>query len=154
MVERDLADAPYANQRLPQRLRNFRPGIDTYVSALHGPLAYMQRLRTIHEEELQHEERLREAWVELAAECRGDAQRFTAVWRRTAERWSFTAVNLLIEKHNRYFPAESRLPMDPRTGDFVLVGGRPYRRDQLDARWILERFPPDLNAARAIAAVA
>ena len=31
--------------------------------------------------------------------------------------------------------------MDPRTGDFVLVGGMPYRRPLLDAEWVLRRFP-------------
>jgi hypothetical protein len=31
--------------------------------------------------------------------------------------------------------------MDPRTGDYALVGGRPYRREPLDAAWVLERFP-------------
>jgi hypothetical protein len=31
--------------------------------------------------------------------------------------------------------------MDPKTRDFVRVGGRDYRRDPLDAAWILERFP-------------
>ena len=32
--------------------------------------------------------------------------------------------------------------MDPRTRDFVLVGGRPYWIRPLDAGWIFERFPP------------
>lgn len=153
MVERDFEGNPFAGERVEQRLRNFRPGVDAYVSALHGPLAYMQRLRLIHEEELAHEERLRTAWLELAASD-GEPARFAAAWRRTAASWNFTAINLLIDKHNRYFPAESRLPMDPRTGDFILVGGRPYRRDPLDARWILEQFPPLLAAARAEAAAA
>jgi hypothetical protein len=151
MVEHDLEGNPFAGQRVRQRLRNFRPGVDSYVSALHGPLVYMQRLRMIHEEELAHEERLRAAWLELAASG-DDAERFAASWRLTAARWNLTAINLLIDKHNRYFPAESRLPMDPRTGDFILVGGRPYRRDPLDAAWVLERFPPDLAAARSVAA--
>jgi hypothetical protein len=31
--------------------------------------------------------------------------------------------------------------MDPRTRDFVKVGGRHYRQDPLDAQWILSRFP-------------
>jgi hypothetical protein len=31
--------------------------------------------------------------------------------------------------------------MDPRTRDFVQVGGKSYRREPLDATWILERFP-------------
>ena len=49
MVERDLAGSPFAGQRVTQRLRNFRPGVDTYVAGLHGPLAYMRRLLSIHE---------------------------------------------------------------------------------------------------------
>ena len=31
--------------------------------------------------------------------------------------------------------------MDPRTRDFVKVGGRDYRVEPLDAEWILEQFP-------------
>ena len=31
--------------------------------------------------------------------------------------------------------------MDPRTGDFVLIHGKRYERDPIDAAWILERFP-------------
>ena len=31
--------------------------------------------------------------------------------------------------------------MDPRSRDFVKVGGRPYRRALLDAAWVLDRFP-------------
>jgi hypothetical protein len=37
--------------------------------------------------------------------------------------------------------------MDPRTRDFVLVGGAPYRRRPLDAEWILDRFPPERRIA-------
>jgi len=36
---------------------------------------------------------------------------------------------------------------DVRTGDFALVNGKPYRRPALDAAWVLERFPPALEAA-------
>ena len=32
--------------------------------------------------------------------------------------------------------------MNPRTGDFVEVNGRPYTLEPLDVRWALERFPP------------
>jgi hypothetical protein len=32
--------------------------------------------------------------------------------------------------------------MNPRTGDFVPVNGKPYTRDPLDTDWILARFPP------------
>ena len=47
-----------------------------------------------------------------------------------------------IDKHNRYFPIETRLPMDPRTGDYVRRAGRSYRRDEVGPEWILDRFPP------------
>jgi hypothetical protein len=60
-------------------------------------------------------------------------------------------VNDLIQRHNRNYPAEARLPMDPRTRDFVKVNGRPYQRELVDERWILERFPADLGAARRAA---
>ena len=54
----------------------------------------------------------------------------------------FAEVNDLIERHNRWYPIEARLAMDPKTGDYALVNGRDYRLDPLDAEWVLERFPP------------
>ena len=123
--------SPLVGRRLRLRLRNFRPGADSYLASLGGPLPYMQRLRMIADETADHERSLELAWRELAHECRGDAGAFERRWRRLAAEWNFVAVNALIEKHNRYFPAESRLPMDPRTGDFVLIQGEPYRRQPL-----------------------
>src|SRR5262249_15009480 len=43
----DLEHNPVVGRPLPFRLRNFRPGVDRYLSALGGPLAYMVRLRRI-----------------------------------------------------------------------------------------------------------
>ena len=149
LLDRDLEGSPLKGKPLPGRLRNFRPAVDGYVASLGGPLAYMRRLRQIELETEQHEQRLAEAWRELAEECAGDDASFARRWRRTAERWSFTAVNELIDRHNRWYPTEARLPMDPRSGDFVLVAGRPYRLRPLDAAWALERFPPELARARA-----
>ena len=91
----------------------------------------MQRLREIEALTAEHERRLAEAREELGP---GPA------WQEAVERWDFGVVNDLIDRHNRYYPAESRLPMDPRTGDFVLVNGRPYRRTPLDAAWAFDRF--------------
>lgn len=149
VLERELEGSPLKGKPLPGRLRNFRPAVDNYVVSLGGPLAYMRRLRQIEAETADHEERLAEAWRELADSCRGDAAAFAECWFRIAERWNFAAVNELIDRHNRWYPAEARLPMDPRSGDFVLVAGRPYRRRLLDAAWVLERFPPALALVRA-----
>jgi hypothetical protein len=146
-LREDLQGSPLQGKPLRSRLRNFHAEADSYVSALGGPLPYMQRLRTIADEEAAHERALAAAWHAVAAEARGDAAIFARRWRRVARRWDFGGVNELIEKHNRYFPAESRLPMDPRTGDFALVGGKPYRREPLGPEWVLERFPPLLELA-------
>jgi hypothetical protein len=143
----DLADSPLRGLPLRRRRRNFRPPVDTYVVSLGGPLAYMRRLREIEDEMRRHEERLTEARAELAAAFDGDAAAFAEGWRALAAGWEFSAVNELIERHNRFYPAESRLPMDPRTGDFVPAAGKPYRREPLGADWILERFPAEPGRA-------
>ena len=109
----------------------------------------MARLREIEEETAVHELALEQAWREISAECAHDPGRFARRWASLAQRWNFVAVNELIERHNRFYPVESQLPMDPRTRDFALVNGEPYRRPRLDARWVLERFPPRLEAALA-----
>jgi hypothetical protein len=106
----------------------------------------MRRLRAIEEAVEQHERRLGEARRALAAEIENPAE-FAAAWRDLADSWSFAEVNELIERHNRNFPAEARLAMDPRTRDFVRINGRSYLREPLDARWILARFPADREAA-------
>ena len=146
-LEEDLEGSPLKGKPLRRRLRNFSPDAAAYITSLVGPLPYMQRLREIEDLTQIHERRLAEAWRALAFECRGDERSFDRRWRAVAAGWSFYEVNDLIERHNRNFPIEARLPMDPKTGDFVLVGGKPYRRRLLDAEWVLERFPPELAGA-------
>src|SRR5262249_35162343 len=137
-LEEDVRGNPLAGQPLRRRMRNFRPAPDAQIAALGGPLAWMRRLRAIEIEVELHEAQLREA----LAERRSDYSNVELErrWRELAEGWDFSEINELIERHNRNYPAESRLPMNPRTGDFVLVNGRPYTREPLDAGWILSRF--------------
>ena len=146
-LERDLDGSPLAGKPLRRRWRNFRPSVDGYLVSLGGPLPYMVRLREIEAQTEDHLRRIEQAWRELAAECAGDPRRFSGEWRRRAGRWSFDEMNDLIDRHNRFYPAEARLPMDIRRRDFVLVNGEHYSRRPLDAAWALERFPPVLSAA-------
>jgi hypothetical protein len=123
---------PLTKRPLKRRIRRFRAEPDRYLASLGGPLPFMRRLRQIDDEVEALTARLAEAYAERVDD---------AAWRRLAERWDFGEVNDLIERHNRYYPIEARLPMDPRTRDYVKVGGRSYRREPLDAQWILDRFP-------------
>jgi hypothetical protein len=149
-LTRELDGSPLKGRPLRRRLRNFTPDPAGYVASMGGPLPYMQRLRAIEDLTELHLSRLAHAWRDLAASARGEEE-FERRWRETAARWSFWEVNDLIDRHNRFFPAESRLPMDPRTGDFVRIDGRPYRRERLDAVWVLERFPASLARVREAA---
>ena len=146
VLEADLASSPVRGGPVRSRLRNFRPDPESGVRALGGPAAWMRRLRAIEDALEQHERQLGDAWRTLAEDVEDPAE-FAAAWRAHAAGWSFAEVNELIERHNRNFPAEARLAMDPRTRDFVRVNGRSYLREPLGTEWILVRFPPDRDAA-------
>ena len=147
----DLETIPLAGKPLPVRARGFRPSADAYLVATRGPLPYMLRLREIEQLTAAHESRLRDAWHALASGCAEDTEKFRDTWLDRARRDGFDEVNDLIDRHNRWYPAESRLPMDPRTGDYALVNGSDYRLSKLDADWILERFPAEISSAAVVA---
>src|SRR3954467_11389606 len=140
-LEEDVRGNPLVGEPLRRRLRNFRPDAEAQLAALGGPLAWMRRLREIEVAIDQHETRRAGAPAELRAEY--DGAGLERRWREVAERSNFDEVNDLIERHNRHYPAESPLPMNPRTGDFELINGRPYPRRPLDADWVLTLFPVD-----------
>ena len=149
-LQEEVETTGLAGRRVEQRLRNFRPDAASYFAALGGPLPYMTRLRMIHVQTQQHELQLDSAWRTLADETRGDPGRFEQRWRETAAAWNFVEVNELIARHNRWFPAESRLPMDPKRRDYALVNGEDYRLRPLDSEWVLERYPPQPPLAEAV----
>ena len=133
VIEADLATSPVKGRPLRQRLRNFRPDAESAVRALGGPLMWMRRLRAIEDAYDQHVRQLDAAYRETDP----------TEWPRVAQEWDFSEINRLIAGHNKNFPAEARLPMDPHTRDFVRINGRRYEREPLDAEWILRRWPAE-----------
>jgi hypothetical protein len=126
-VDEDLRSSPLRGGPLPLRLRNFRPDAGGYLASLGGPLPYMLRLREIETMVAAHEAALTAARERLASEL--PPEQLAQAWRELVARWSFDEVNDLIERHNRWYPAESRLPMDPRRGRL-----RARQRARLPAR--------------------
>ena len=143
----DLETIELTGKPLPVRARHFQPSAEAYLVATRGPLPYMLRLREIEQRAAAAEESLREAWETLAHECEGNPNRFHDAWIAAAEAWSFDELNDLVDRHNRWYPVESRLPMDPCRGDNALVNGRDYRLEPFGADWVLERFPADLSSS-------
>ena len=144
-LEEDLLTIPLTGRPLPVRARFGRPTAEAYLAATRGPLPYMLRLREIEHRIGDLEASLRDTW-QAFADRQADANRFRNEWTAYADALSVGELNDLIDRHNRWYPVESGLPMDPRTGDYALVNGRDYRLDPLDAAWVLDRFPADLSS--------
>jgi hypothetical protein len=104
---------------------------------------WMERLREIHQGIERHRQELAALYEALREEHGDDRAGFARAWRTRAQRRSFLDVNELIDQHNEWYPVERQLPMDPSTGDYVLIAGRSYRREPLDADWMLRHFPAE-----------
>jgi hypothetical protein len=105
---------------------------------------WMERLKEIHNGTEAHRRRLADEFAAFAEEHAEDPEGFAQAWRDHVARRTFEDVNDLIRDHNQWYPVERQLPMDPRTGEYVLIAGRPYWRTELDADWALSQFPPVL----------
>ena len=88
--------------------------------------------------------RLAKRYAELRERHAGDPAHFAARWQEIAHELRFEQLNLLIRQHNMYYPIERDLPMNPRTGEYVLQHGRDFRRPELTSAWVLEAFPAKL----------
>lgn len=108
--------------------RNFTISTEDRVRALSiGAPAYAERKRRIEDAEA--------AWINIlldlheAMTAAGQPEdAIVAALRKKADTFDFTRVNVLVDKHNRYYPIEANLPMDMKTGGYLLFG-RPWRRE-------------------------
>jgi hypothetical protein len=144
-VEREIAkrtvDAGGAGKPLSRRARHTRRTVEAYLAAGVMP-RYMERLREIDGQTRQLALRLERSYRSLWRESAGDRELFARRWAKRAHAWPLDHLNALIREHNEWYPIETALPLDPRTGDYVRIRGRSYRRTPLGPEWVLRRFPP------------
>lgn len=114
--------------------------VEQYLQAGVVP-RFVERARQIEDMTRRHRQRLERAYAWVREQHPGDELGFAQHWRALAETWRFDDVNELIEEHNRWYPAERRLPLNPRTGDYLTIGNRPWSREPLDVDWIFRQFP-------------
>lgn len=116
--------------------RNFTLTVDERIRALTiGAPAYALRKRSIEDAERD----LVAALVELheALVTKGTAAEDVArALASKARSMDLRKLNAQIEAHNRYYPIEANLPIDPKTGGH-LVYGRPWRPEE---PWTAERL--------------
>ena len=140
LIQRQVEGNPGIGRPLPDRVRQMQRTAEAYLS--HGaPPRWMERIREIDRGVERERQRLERDYRALREECAGDRALFRERWRALARRRRYDDLNELIDQHNEWYPIERDLPLDPRTGDYVRVHGRSYRRPHLGADWILERFP-------------
>ena len=138
LVGRDIQEE--RGRPLSQRRLGSERTIDSYMAAAVRP-RWMERLMEIERLTQAALRGLAERRAELVEECAGDRAAFARRWTAVARGWDFEAVNDLVRVHNEWFPVERDLRMDPRTGEYLPIMGRPYAKRELDAAWVLERFP-------------
>jgi hypothetical protein len=136
------ADGATARGRpLSRRARQTQRSVEAYLKAGVRP-RWMERVVEVDQGIAAERRRLDRAYRALLAESGRDRAAFARRWRDLVHGWHYdAALNELIEQHNEWYPVERRLAMNPRTGDYVPVGGRSYRRPVLGPEWALEQFP-------------
>lgn len=119
--------------------RNFTLSVDERIRALTiGPPAYAVRKRKIEETEERWVEELLDLHATLAAKDRG-REEIEATLREAAAGFDYAKQNALVTTHNRWYPVEANLRIDPRTGGY-LVHGRPWQPEaEYTPSRILER---------------
>ena len=138
VVGRDIADQ--TGRKLSNDVLRYERSVDSYLKAGVRP-RWMERLIEIERGTRRAAAELERLYAELRDAFGDDRATFAERWRRVAEQWDFEAVNELVRVHNEWYPVERDLPIDPRTGEYVLITGRPYHREELGAAWVLARFP-------------
>lgn len=144
LVEKGLDGAPGIGKPLSRRARQTRRSLEGYFQAGLRP-RWMDRVVEIEQGIASEKRRLADDHRRLRAACGSDDAAFAARWREHASTRRFDDLNDLIRQHNDWFPMERDLPVDVRTGDYVRLNGRSYRKRELDEAWVLEHFPAELT---------
>ncbi len=139
-IERSFEDTAGHGKPLSRRARQTKRTVESYLAAGSVP-RYMERLREIDSELRLTRKRLERTYEVVREACGDDGELFARHWRARVEAWPFERLNALIREHNEWYPIESGLPLDPRTGDYVRRAGRSYRREEVGAAWALTLFP-------------
>jgi hypothetical protein len=141
LVRRSLITEDALGRPFSERIRQSRRTLENYLKA-GGLPRWMERVIEVDGRIARERQRLATAYAALEEECDGDRALFARRWYALAHAARFDDLNELIRQHNEWYPIERDLPMNPRTGDYVQVHGRSYRRPELGPEWVLARFPP------------
>jgi hypothetical protein len=138
---------PGVGKPLTERARLGQRSVESYLTGANNPPRWMERVREI-DHALRRERRELEAERRaLLARYRRDPVAFARAWRQFAAARGRSAeyreLNELIRAHNEWYPVERNLPVNPRTGEWVTIGGRSFLRPLVGEEWILRELPAE-----------
>lgn len=94
---------------------NFTIPLEKKIQALSGPPYFAVRARRIEHMTDQLIEKLTAKYSNMIEKFGSRPNVFARKWKELIEGWPLDRLNDLIEKHNKYFPIEANLPIDPRS---------------------------------------
>jgi hypothetical protein len=117
--------------------RNFTLGVDERIRALTiGAPAYATRKRKIEDTE--------EQWVSALVALRakleangGSPEEIAHALREKAATFDYKKQNALVALHNRWYPVEANLRIDPKTGGYLVYGRTWHPEAEFTAERIL-----------------
>jgi hypothetical protein len=104
--------------------RNFSLGTAESIRALTiGVPSYAARKRRIEDMLEDLTDHLRDALTKLGPASPASRRQAALA---LAAKLDLSKVNALVDAHNRYYPIEANLPVDPRTGGYLVKRGTPF----------------------------
>jgi hypothetical protein len=140
-------DLPGVGKPLTERARLAQRSVESYLTGANNPPRWMERVAEI-DRALKRERRMLAGEQRVLRTLHGDdVAGFAQAWRAfAAERGrsrEYRELNELIHAHNQWYPVERDLPVNPRTGEWVTVGGRSFLRPVVGTEWVLREFPAE-----------
>lgn len=150
MVRERTEGLPGIGRPLSERARIGQRSVEAYLTGANNPPRWMERVVEIDRRVKRERRLLAEERRAMRSRFGEDAAAFAREWRAFAvARGSgreHRELNELIRAHNQWYPIERNLPVNPRTGEWVTVGGRSYLRTPVGPEWVLAEFPAELPA--------
>lgn len=133
-----VKQAPRKIEELLGPARMFRLSLGERLRALVvGVPAYIRRKRLIED--------LLEAKLQELRDLRAQGATDEQLHAR-AQAFDLRRINELVDRHNRYYPIEANLPLDPRHGEMLERGQRWMPLDHVTPDTLLERLATQRNA--------